>query len=124
MNSLLFTALIGVGSILAGSEEQKQKWLLPMARMEKIGCFGQTEPLVGSGAGGGLTSENVYSGEVEAVIYKHAAVREVAVFGIPDPQWGELSSLVQFRTTRASSGCPVSVLAFTKRNRWPSGLTS
>src|ERR1700757_2012193 len=37
-----------------GSEEQKQKWLLPMARMEKIGCFGLTEPLVGSGAGGGL----------------------------------------------------------------------
>src|ERR1700758_5485673 len=34
--------------------------------------------------------ENVYSGEVEAVIYKHPAVREVAVFGIPDSQWGEL----------------------------------
>ena len=34
--------------------------------------------------------ENVYSGEVEAVIYKLAAVREAAVFGIPDPQWGEL----------------------------------
>jgi len=34
--------------------------------------------------------ENVYSGEVEAVIYKHPAVSEVAVFGIPDPQWGEL----------------------------------
>lgn len=34
--------------------------------------------------------ENVYSGEVEAVIYSHPAVREVAVFGIPDPQWGEL----------------------------------
>src|SRR5438477_3506872 len=34
--------------------------------------------------------ENVYSGEVEAVIYTHPAVREVAVFGIPDPQWGEL----------------------------------
>jgi long-chain acyl-CoA synthetase len=28
--------------------------------------------------------ENVYSGEVEAVIYGHPAVREVAVFGIPD----------------------------------------
>jgi alkylation response protein AidB-like acyl-CoA dehydrogenase len=39
---------------LDGSEEQKQKWLPPMARMEKIGCFGLTEPLVGSGAGGGL----------------------------------------------------------------------
>ena len=34
--------------------------------------------------------ENVYSGEVEAAIYQHPAVREAAVFGIPDPQWGEL----------------------------------
>jgi len=34
--------------------------------------------------------ENVYSGEVEAIILNHPAVREVAVFGIPDPQWGEL----------------------------------
>jgi acyl-CoA synthetase (AMP-forming)/AMP-acid ligase II len=34
--------------------------------------------------------ENVYCGEVEAVIYAHPAVREAAVFGIPDPQWGEL----------------------------------
>src|SRR5271170_1208866 len=34
--------------------------------------------------------ENVYSGEVEAVVYKHPAVREVAVLGIPDPKWGEL----------------------------------
>jgi long-chain acyl-CoA synthetase len=34
--------------------------------------------------------ENVYSGEVEAVLYEHPAVREAAVFGIPDPKWGEL----------------------------------
>ena len=34
--------------------------------------------------------ENVYSGEVEAVIYQHPAILEAAVFGIPDPQWGEL----------------------------------
>jgi len=34
--------------------------------------------------------ENVYCGEVEAVISNHPAVREAAVFGIPDPQWGEL----------------------------------
>lgn len=39
---------------LGGSEEQKQKWLPPMARLEKVGCFGLTEPLVGSGAAGGL----------------------------------------------------------------------
>jgi len=34
--------------------------------------------------------ENVYSGEVERVISNHPAVREVAVFGIPDARWGEL----------------------------------
>jgi glutaryl-CoA dehydrogenase len=46
---------LAMGSIyLDGSEEQKQKWLPPMARWEKIGCFGLTEPLVGSGASGGL----------------------------------------------------------------------
>src|SRR5229473_2361813 len=48
---------LAMGSIyLGGSEEQKQKWLPPMARFEKIGCFGLTEPLVGSGASGGLTT--------------------------------------------------------------------
>src|SRR5580658_3754640 len=48
---------LSMGSIyLGGSEEQKQKWLPPMARMEKIGSFGLTEPLVGSGTGGGLTT--------------------------------------------------------------------
>jgi glutaryl-CoA dehydrogenase len=41
---------------LGGSEEQKQKWLPPMARLEKVGAFGLTEPLVGSGTGGGLTT--------------------------------------------------------------------
>jgi glutaryl-CoA dehydrogenase len=46
---------LAMGSIfLCGSEEQKSKWLPPMARMEKIGSFGLTEPLVGSGASGGL----------------------------------------------------------------------
>jgi long-chain acyl-CoA synthetase len=34
--------------------------------------------------------ENVYCGEVEAVILAHPAIREAAVFGVPDPQWGEL----------------------------------
>src|SRR6202046_583332 len=48
---------LAMGSIyIDGSEEQKQKWLPSMARFEKIGCFGLTEPLVGSGASGGLTT--------------------------------------------------------------------
>src|SRR5271169_628908 len=56
-----FSTFVGVhvglamGSIyIDGSEEQKQKWLPPMARFEKIGCFGLTEPLVGSGISGGM----------------------------------------------------------------------
>jgi len=48
---------LAMGSIyLGGSEEQKKKWLPPMARLEKVGSFGLTEPLVGSGASGGLTT--------------------------------------------------------------------
>ena len=35
---------------LLGSEEQKQRWLPPMARMERIGAFGLTEPNHGSDA--------------------------------------------------------------------------
>jgi acyl-CoA synthetase (AMP-forming)/AMP-acid ligase II len=33
--------------------------------------------------------ENVYSIEVEAALLEHDAVVEAAVFGIPDPRWGE-----------------------------------
>ena len=33
--------------------------------------------------------ENVYPAEVEAVLYEHPAVAEVAVIGAPDARWGE-----------------------------------
>ena len=40
---------LAMGSIaMLGSEEQKQKWLPPMARLEKIGAFGLTEAKHGS----------------------------------------------------------------------------
>jgi len=38
--------------------------------------------------------ENVYSTEVEYVLYEHPAVLECAVFGIPDNDWGELVTAV------------------------------
>lgn len=37
---------------LAGSEEQKRRLLAPLARGEKVGCWGLTEPGSGSDAGG------------------------------------------------------------------------
>jgi glutaryl-CoA dehydrogenase len=48
---------LAMGSIyLCGSEEQKQRWLPAMARMERLGAFGLTEPEVGSGASRGLAT--------------------------------------------------------------------
>ncbi|HEU5087498.1 MAG TPA: acyl-CoA dehydrogenase family protein, partial [Roseiflexaceae bacterium] len=45
------TSGLAMGSIYeCGSEEQRQKWLPPMARLDKIGAFGLTEPDVGSDA--------------------------------------------------------------------------
>ncbi len=48
---------LAMGSIyVCGSEEQRQRWLPPMARMAQIGACGLTEPEVGSGASRGLTT--------------------------------------------------------------------
>jgi glutaryl-CoA dehydrogenase len=48
---------LSAGSIyLCGDEQQKQRWLPPMMRWEKIGSFCLTEPDVGSAASGGLTT--------------------------------------------------------------------
>lgn len=48
---------LAMGSIyLLGSDEQKQQWLPDMQQMKTIGAFGLTEPEVGSGVAGGLTT--------------------------------------------------------------------
>jgi fatty-acyl-CoA synthase len=38
--------------------------------------------------------ENVYPAEVEGVLYKHDAISEVAVIGLPDEKWGEAVTAV------------------------------
>ena len=46
---------LAMGSIaLCGSDEQQEQWLPAMAKMEKIGAFGLTEPDVGSAISAGL----------------------------------------------------------------------
>jgi glutaryl-CoA dehydrogenase len=45
-----------------GSEEQKDKWLPLMARGEKIGCFGLTEPDFGSNPSGMVTKAEKVDG--------------------------------------------------------------
>lgn len=48
---------LAMGSIyLLGSDQQKQQWLPGMQQMKIIGAFGLTEPEVGSGVAGGLTT--------------------------------------------------------------------
>ncbi|HZB96922.1 MAG TPA: acyl-CoA dehydrogenase family protein [Herpetosiphonaceae bacterium] len=45
------TSGLAMGSIYyCGSEEQRRQWLPPLARLEKIGAFGLTEPWIGSDA--------------------------------------------------------------------------
>lgn len=56
---VILSAHVSLGSwpIFAfGTEEQKQKYLVPLAKGEKIGAFGLTEPFAGSDAGGTETT--------------------------------------------------------------------
>ena len=53
-----------------GTEEQKQKWLRPLADGSKIGCFGLTEPGAGAdvaGAGGEENGQLILALDAEAV---------------------------------------------------------
>jgi alkylation response protein AidB-like acyl-CoA dehydrogenase len=54
---------LGCGPVYgAGSEEQKQKFLVPMAKGEAIGAFGLTEPNAGSDAAGTQTRAEKVAG--------------------------------------------------------------
>ncbi len=49
------SALVMYPIYIFGSEQQKDKWLPSLAKGEKIGCFGLTEPDFGSNPGGMIT---------------------------------------------------------------------
>lgn len=51
--------------------------------------------------------ENVYSKEVEDPLYEHPKVTDVAIIGVPHPEWGETvgaSGLVRGRATGQGGG--------------------
>jgi alkylation response protein AidB-like acyl-CoA dehydrogenase len=56
---IILAAHIGLGSnpiAMWGNEEQKQKYLVPLARGERLGGYGLTEPQAGSDSGATLTN--------------------------------------------------------------------
>ncbi len=57
-----------------------------MARRDEEGFFYIVDRMKDMIITGG---ENVYSREVEEVLYTHPSVAEAAVVGLPDPTWGE-----------------------------------
>ncbi|HEX9697070.1 MAG TPA: acyl-CoA dehydrogenase family protein [Actinomycetota bacterium] len=64
--AITLEAGVGLGAMpiyLFGSEEQKQQWLVPLARGEKIAGFGLTEPNAGSDSGGTQTKAALDGGE-------------------------------------------------------------
>jgi len=56
------SALVMYPIFTFGSEQQKDKWLSPLAKGEKIGCFGLTEPDFGSNPGGMITKADKVDG--------------------------------------------------------------
>ena len=49
--------------------------------------------------------ENIYPREIEDVLYTHPGIANVAVVGVPDPEWGEIVvAFVQLRADQDLSG--------------------
>ena len=64
--AITLEAAVGLGSMPIyrfGTEEQKQKWLVPLAQGEKLASFGLTEPSGGSDAGATKTTAKLDNGE-------------------------------------------------------------
>ena len=61
---------------ICGSEEQKQKFIPPMIRLEKIGAFGLTEPDVGSAVAMGLTTTCRREGETWTIKWSEKVDRQ------------------------------------------------
>ncbi len=96
---------LAMGSIdICGSQEQKERWLPAMARMELIGAFGLTEPDTGSGIAGGLSTaarregdEWVLDGEKKWI--GNASFADLVVIWARDEEDGEVKGFVVEKDT-------------------------
>ncbi|HIG42908.1 MAG: AMP-binding protein [bacterium] len=60
--------------------------------------------------------ENVYSTEVEEILYKHPAVLEAAAFGVPDEKWGEAVHAVVVPRAEHSNVDPAEIIDFCREH--------
>jgi glutaryl-CoA dehydrogenase len=96
---------LAMGSVdLCGSDEQRERWLPAMARMELIGAFGLTEPDTGSGIAGGLSTtarrdgdEWVLDGEKKWI--GNASFADLVVIWARDEADGEVKGFVVEKDT-------------------------
>lgn len=85
------TSLAGWPIYTFGTEEQKQKYLRPMAQGEKIGAYGLTEPSSGSDAGGMRTNARLegdhYVLNGSKIFITNGGVADIyVVFAVTDPE--------------------------------------
>ena len=101
---------LAMGSVqLCGSDEQKERWLPAMARMELLGAFGLTEPLEGSGIAGGLATtarregdEWVLDGEKKWIGI--ASFADLVVIWARDVEDGQVKGFVVEKDSPGSEG--------------------
>jgi len=92
-----------------GSEEQKRRWVVPLARGEKIGAWGLTEPHAGSDAAGTRSrAERVDGGWVlngSKTFTTHGSVGDIAVvFAVSDPEGERNRNISAFVIERGTEG--------------------
>lgn len=90
-----------------------------LARMDEDGYFYLLDRVRDMYISGG---ENVYPAEVERVLRNHAAVRDIAVVGVPDETWGEVGcAFVMAKPGKEIN--PQELIGFCKgqlaRYKWP-----
>lgn len=88
------TSLAGWPVFKFGTEEQKQKYLKPMAQGEKIGAYGLTEPGSGSDAGGMATSARLEGDDYilngSKIFITNGGIADTyIVFALTDPSAGK-----------------------------------